>query len=192
MAESHEAGHHLNQTEEGDSDSLLQEQLARLRRSWNHEMMQQPTVAPATQHHVSGFGSNSGDVGGSCVAAPGTFIYQMKALHVARQHMQTTGTSPVQLYKVIFLLAEALGAARMERGTFKALQAVLLQLDRPGMSDTKAHTSTGASRSNFLKWRTRVQHATHYATQRVPPGPAYVHNGPFFSATTGVPRLRRS
>ena len=98
----------------------------------------------------------------------------------------------MQLYKVIFLLAEALGAARMERGTFKALQAVLLQLDRPGMSDTKAHTSTGASRSNFLKWRTRVQHATHYATQRVPPGPAYVHNGPFFSATTGVPRLRRS
>ena len=43
VAESHEAGH---QTEE-DFDSLLQEQLARLRRSWNHEMIQQPTAAPA-------------------------------------------------------------------------------------------------------------------------------------------------
>ena len=83
----------------------------------------------------------------------------------------------MQLYKVIFLLAEALGAARMERGTFKALQAVLLQLDRPEMSDIEAHTSTGASYSNFLKWRTRVQHATH--AHSVPPGPAYVHNGPF-------------
>ena len=195
MAESHEAGHHLNQTEEGDFDSLLQEQLARLRRSWNHEMIQQPTAAPAThllQHHVSDLCSNSSEASllwprycGSSVGAPGAGVYQrvyqepggsgsehdsmtfrQHALRVARQDLQTT-RDPVEWYQVIFVLAEALGAARVEKGTLNALQAVLLQLDRPGMSDTEAYTSTGASKSNFMKWRMRVKRAKDYG----PPKP---------------------
>ena len=77
----------------------------------------------------------------------------LHALRLARQDLQTT-RDPVEWYQVIFVLAEALGAARVEKGTLNALQAVLLQLDRPGMSDTEAYTSTGASKSNFMKWRT--------------------------------------
>ena len=46
----------------------------------------------------------------------------------------------------------------MEVGTIRALHAVLLQLARPGMNDVEAYRSTGASRSNFTKWRRRVQH----------------------------------
>ena len=48
--------------------------------------------------------------------------------------------------------------SRMEVGTIRALHAVLLQLARPGMNDVEAYRSTGASRSNFTKWRRRVQH----------------------------------
>ena len=51
----------------------------------------------------------------------------------------------------------ALGASRIETGTAKALHAVLLQLAQPGVSDIEAYRSTGASRSNFTKWRRRVQ-----------------------------------
>ena len=126
-------------------------------------MIQQPTAAPAThplQDHVSAFGSNSSEVGGSSVGAPGAVVYQepggssgseqdrmmsrQHALHVARRDLQNTRSPAVEGYQVIFVLAEALGAARVEKGTFNALHAVLLQLDRPGMSDTEAHTSTGA------------------------------------------------
>jgi len=56
-----EAGHHLNQT---DFVSLLQEQLARLRRSWNHEI-QQPPAPPATHHllqSLSNLGTNSSEL----------------------------------------------------------------------------------------------------------------------------------
>jgi type VI protein secretion system component VasK len=56
-----EAGHHLNQTDFG---SLLQEQLARLRRSWNHEI-QQPPAPPATHHllqSLSNLGTNSSEL----------------------------------------------------------------------------------------------------------------------------------
>ena len=63
------------------------------------------------------------------------------------------------MVQVIFVLAEALGVARVEKGTLNASQAVLLQLDRPGMNDIEAYTSTGASMSNFKKWRRRIQHA---------------------------------
>ena len=59
----------------------------------------------------------------------------------------------------LFQLAVALGANRTEGGTIKALHAVLLQLDRPGMNDIEAYTSTGASMSNFKKWRRRVLNA---------------------------------
>jgi len=47
----------------------------------------------------------------------------------------------------------------MERGTIKALYAVLIQMGRPGMSEKQAYSATGASMSNFKKWRRRVQHA---------------------------------
>ena len=46
----------------------------------------------------------------------------------------------------------------MEKGTIRALHAVLLQQARPGLNDGEAYRSTGASRSNFTKWRRRVQH----------------------------------
>ena len=46
----------------------------------------------------------------------------------------------------------------MEVGSIRALHAVLLQQARPGMNDMEAYRSTGASRSNFSKWRRRVQH----------------------------------
>ena len=43
--------------------------------------------------------------------------------------------------------------------TIKALHAVLLQLETPGMGEREACTATGASLSNYKKWRRRVQHA---------------------------------
>jgi hypothetical protein len=64
-------------------------------------------------------------------------------------------------------LALALGASRTEGGTIKALRAVLQQIGRPGMSDKEAYTSTGASMSNFVRWRRRVQ----YARLDLPPPP---------------------
>ena len=63
----------------------------------------------------------------------------LHALRLARQDLQTT-RDPVEWYQVIFVLAEALGAARVEKGTLNALQAVLLQLDRPGMSVIQKRT----------------------------------------------------
>ena len=216
---SHEAGH----LTEVDFGNLLTEQLARLRRSWNHEA-QQPTAAPAfhdgatkrtappaelppnkqprlvevevvemeqvdlagapklpgaqnstqlnsTQLNSGAQNLTQGDaVGGSSVGAiypepepAGGFSterYSMTqrqhALHVARQRMQMTNSSTVR-WEIILTLALALGAARMETGTYNALRAVLLQLDtQPRISDQEAYTSTGASMSNFLKWRKRV------------------------------------
>ena len=203
VAESHEAGHQLT---EGDFGSLLQEQLARIRRSWNHKV-QQPTAAPAFQdgatkraepppelpppskqprlaanrdapvalpvrvevvemEQVDLAGSpklpgaqnlTQGDaVGGSSVGVPGAVIYpepargfgtehysmtqRQHALHLARQRMQMTNSSTVQ-WEIIRALALALGAARMETGTFNALRAVLLQLDHQlSISDKEAYT----------------------------------------------------
>ena len=56
-------------------------------------------------------------------------------------------------------LSLALGSVRTESGTVKAVHAVLLQMNRPEMSEQEAYTSTGASLSNFKKWRRRIQHA---------------------------------
>ena len=42
-------------------------------------------------------------------------------------------------------------------GSIRALHAVLLQQARPGMNDAEAYRTTGASRSNFTKWRRGVQ-----------------------------------
>jgi len=76
-------------------------------------------------------------------------------LHVALSGMQVAQTD-TQVYKVVRTLAVALGATRAETGTIKALHVVLMQLVRPEMGDTDAYTSTGASRSNFTKWKRRV------------------------------------
>ena len=81
---------------------------------------------------------------------------ERRALHVACQHMQTARTD-AEIQQVVFTLATALGASRIEAGTIKALRAVLLTLERPEMSDKEAYTSTGGSLSNFKKWRKKVQ-----------------------------------
>ena len=72
----------------------------------------------------------------------------------------------------------------MEVGTIRALHAVLLQLARPGMNDVEAYRSTGASRSNFTKWRRRVQHVQsmgggsavyeHLVNAFLPPTPLFL------------------
>ena len=77
---------------------------------------------------------------------------------MARQSLQITRTD-VDIFKVIRTLCLALGSTRTESGTVKAVHAVLLQLDRPGMAEREAAALTGASLSNFKKWRRRVQHA---------------------------------
>ena len=62
----------------------------------------------------------------------------------------------MEVFKVVNSLAVALGARRTEMGTVKALHAVLLQLVRPGISNAEACNATGASTSNFSKWRRQV------------------------------------
>ena len=81
-----------------------------------------------------------------------------QALHVARHRMHAASVE-VEVYHAIRTLAIALGASRTEGGTIKALQAVLLQLERPEMSCDEARTATGASMSNFKKWKRRVHQA---------------------------------
>jgi len=81
---------------------------------------------------------------------------RQRALHVARQRMQTARTD-AEILQAVHTLAKALGASRTEGGTIKALHAVLLTLERPEMSDKQAYTSTGGSLSNFKKWRKKVQ-----------------------------------
>ena len=80
----------------------------------------------------------------------------MQALQVACQNILSAHT-PVEVQQVVRTLGMALGASRMEVGSFKALHAVLIQLASPGMTDAEAYTLTAASRSNFMKWRKRVQ-----------------------------------
>ena len=95
---------------------------------------------------------------GSLDPDQGSMTPRQRALHVARQRLQIARTS-IESYQVVQTLALALGASRVEGGTIMALHAVLLQMDRPGMSQKEASTATGASLSNFQKWRKRVQHA---------------------------------
>ena len=79
-----------------------------------------------------------------------------EAILVARRDIMVA-QDQIQVQRVVRTLGMALGASRIETGTAKALHAVLLQLARPGVSDIEAYRSTGASRSNFTKWRRRVQ-----------------------------------
>ena len=104
----------------------------------------------------------------------GSMTPGQQALHVARQRMQIARTTDVELHQAIHKLGMALGASRMEEGTIKALHAVLLQMDRPGMSETEACTSKGASLTNFRKWKRRVQQVQH---RYLGPRPIF-QNGP--------------
>ena len=88
----------------------------------------------------------------------GSMTPEQQALHVARQCMQVPHTD-AEMGQFVRTLAIALGASRTEAGTIKALLAVLVSLERPEMSEEEAYTSTGASMSNFKKWRNRVQSA---------------------------------
>ena len=113
------------------------------------------------RHLARSFG---GSAGGSCTPTslhavqPDNMTPRQQALHVARHRIQGTQDA-VEVVQVVRNLAIALGASRTEGGTIKALHAVLLQLDRHGMSCEQACASTGASRSNFTKWHRRVRHA---------------------------------
>ncbi len=88
----------------------------------------------------------------------GSTAHGQQALHAARRCMQSSHTD-AEICQVVRTLAVALGAKRLEAGTIKALRAVLTLLERPEMSDEEAYISTGASISNFKKWRVRVQRA---------------------------------
>ena len=83
---------------------------------------------------------------------------RQQELYVALQRMQTARTK-IEIFQLVHRLAVALGASRMESGSIKALHAVLIQMEQPGMGEKEAYSSTGASLSNFKKWRRRVQHA---------------------------------
>ena len=98
-----------------------------------------------------------------------------QALEEALHRIQLAHTD-VEVFKVVNSLAVALGARRTEMGTVKALHAVLLQLVRSGMSNAEACSATGASTSNFSKWRRQVQKVQldhHlYLTANPPPASA--------------------
>ena len=84
---------------------------------------------------------------------------EQQAIHVALSRIQLAQTE-VEVCKVARTLAYALGTARVEVATIRALHAVLLQLLRPGMSDYEAWCSrTAASETNFLQWKRRVNRA---------------------------------
>ena len=84
-------------------------------------------------------------------------VFRMQAVHVARQSLQNTRDGE-EICKILRHLCLALGSTRTESGTIKAVHAALLNLDQP-MAERDAAALTGASLSNFKKWRKRVQHA---------------------------------
>ena len=83
---------------------------------------------------------------------------EQQALQAARDGMRAA-RDDIQRFYVLRTLAAALGASRPETGTISALHSVLLQLDQPSLSCEEACESTGASMSNFKKWRRRVHQA---------------------------------
>ena len=94
-----------------------------------------------------------------------------QALEEACHCIQLAHTD-TDVFRVVNSLAVALGARRTETGTVKALHAALLQLVRPGMTNAEACTATGASNSNFSKWRRQVQKIQldrSYHTSVLPP-----------------------
>ena len=89
---------------------------------------------------------------------PAAMTPRQTALYLALQRSQLARTE-VEIHQIVRALAIALGASRTENGTIRALHAVLIQMGRPGMSEEEAYRATGASMSNFKKWRKRVQYA---------------------------------
>ena len=83
---------------------------------------------------------------------------EQQALQLARDGLRVA-RADIERFYVLRTLATALGASRTESGTISALHAVLLQLERPSLSCEEACASTGASTSNFKKWRRRVHQA---------------------------------
>ena len=97
----------------------------------------------------------------SILGSTDSFSPRQQALRVARQDMHIMQIRPndIERFRILHTLSVALGASRTEASTIKALHAVLLQLEKPGTSEEQACTATGASLSNYKKWRRRVQHA---------------------------------
>ena len=106
-------------------------------------------------------GPSCGQLPGSLDHGQGSMTPGQQALHVARQCIQSSSMhTDAEICQVVRTLAVALGASRPEAGTIKALRAVVMLLERPEMlSEEQACTSTGASFSNFKRWRKRVQSA---------------------------------
>ena len=114
-------------------------------------------AAAAAFHELTGcLGCNQSNT--DCLAASDGVPTPEQALLIACRDI-LVAEDQIQVYRVVRTLGKALGATRMEKGTIRALHAVLLQQARPwpGMNDGEAHRSTGASRSNFTKWRRRVE-----------------------------------
>ena len=86
----------------------------------------------------------------------GTKTPGQQALYAARQCMRRSHTDAEE-YQVVRTLALSLGSNRPAAGTIRALQAVLMLLEQPEMSDEEAYTFTGASLTNFKRWRKQVQ-----------------------------------
>ena len=129
-------------------DSRPEEQGGKRRQRQEPHLPVAPPVAPSCCCQLPGRLDHS----------QGSRTPRQQALHVARQSLQIARTD-MEIFQVVRELSVAFGSIRTESGTIKAVHAVLLQLDRPGMSEKEAYASTGASMSNFKKWRKRVQHA---------------------------------
>ena len=137
------------------------------RLAWNHENSagierQEPNVPagqPPDEHNSITSRQPERQEPNTLVDPPGSLGHgqdsmtpRQRAVDVARRQMKIARTD-VELQQAVHTLALALGATRVEEGTIKALQAALVQMDHPLMSDKEAYTSKGASLSNFKKWR---------------------------------------
>ena len=117
------------------------------------------SVAAAASHELTdSLGCSQSNT--DCLAAANGEPTPEQALLIACRDI-LVAEDQIQVYRVVRTLGMALGATRMEVGSIKALHAVLLQQARPwlfpGMHDSAAYRITGASRSNFTKWRRRVE-----------------------------------
>ena len=61
-----------------------------------------------------------------------------------------------EMFQAVHTLALALGANRTEAGTYKALFAALVLLNRPEMREEEVCAYTGASLNSCKKWRRKV------------------------------------
>ena len=153
-----------------------------------------PSAAPAAHTVTSSLaaaplsgGSSTGSLGCGQSNTNGQVTRVTKptpeqALLEARRSI-VVAQNQADVHRIVRKLGVALGASRVEAGTIRALHAVLLQLARPGMNNTEAYRSTGASRPNFFKWRRRVQHVQsmgggsavyeHLVNASLPPTPLF-------------------